>query len=103
MTPYPLIRLIARRDIHGPEWTFAKGRHLVGKRDGPGRWAVWPRRDPLAFLVGVPDELVREIKDKRAKPKKSSSVRSSLKCEEHDEPQIDGWPLYSCLPPKEPT
>lgn len=54
-------RLVARRDIVGPEWTFQKGRHLVGKRDGPGRWAVWPRRDPLAFLVGVPDELVREL------------------------------------------
>ena len=40
----------------------------------------------------------------RRKPKLSSSVRSSLKCEEHDEPHIDGWPLYSCLPPpKEPT
>jgi hypothetical protein len=58
---YGLRRLIARRDIVGPEWTFAKGRHLVGKRDGPGRWAVWPRRDPCAFLIGVPDELVREI------------------------------------------
>jgi hypothetical protein len=57
-----LVRLAARRDIVGPEWTFYKGQRLVGKRDGPGRWAVWPRRDPLAFLVGVPDELVRELR-----------------------------------------
>ena len=54
-------RVVARRDIVGPEWTFYRGQKLIGQRDGPGRWAVWPRRDPLAYLVGVPDELVREL------------------------------------------
>jgi hypothetical protein len=58
---YEFVPLIARRDIDGREWTFAKGRHLVGKRGAGGTWTVWPRRDPLAYLIGVPDELVREI------------------------------------------
>ena len=58
-----LVRLVARRNIVGPEWTFSKGQRLVGQRDGPGRWAVWPRRDPLAFLVGVPDDFVRELRE----------------------------------------
>jgi hypothetical protein len=53
-------RLVARRDIVGPEWTFAKGRHLLGRREASG-WAVWPRRDPTAYIVCVPDDLVREI------------------------------------------
>ena len=56
-----VVRLIARRDIVGPEWTFPRGQRLLGQRDGPGRWAVWPRRDPLAFLVAVPDDFVREL------------------------------------------
>jgi hypothetical protein len=55
-----VVRLIARRDIVGREWTFARGRHLLGRREASG-WAVWPRRDPTSYIVCVPDELVREL------------------------------------------
>ena len=62
-----LTRLVARRDIVGRDWTFYKGQYLGGKRDGPeGTWSVWPRRAPTAFLVCVPDELVRKLKPKAA-------------------------------------
>ena len=66
----PLVKLIARRDIVGREWTFYRGQHLVGQRDGTG-WAVWPRRDPLSYLVGIPDELVRI-----AKPRVSTGTQA---------------------------
>lgn len=69
MTTWPpnpgVVRLIARRDIVGREWAFAKGRHLLGRPDGQGQWTVWPRRDPQAYLVCVPDELVRELLPER--------------------------------------
>ena len=61
-------------------------------------------RGILAPPLRHPEVKEAAAKVLRRKPKLSSSVRSSLKCEEHDEPHIDGWPLYSCLPPpKEPT
>lgn len=55
-----VMRLVARRDIEGPEWTFRRGQRLLGERH-PSGWHVWPRRDRGAYLVCVPDELVRVV------------------------------------------
>ena len=51
------VRVRARRDIVGREWTFHRGRRLLGRREVSG-WVVWPRRDPLAYLICVPDDFV---------------------------------------------
>lgn len=55
-------RLLAKQDIVGRLWTFPKGKRLVGKR-GEHCWSVWPRNQPDAFIVGVPDDLVRVLED----------------------------------------
>lgn len=63
--PGPQVRrLVARRDIAGAAWTFAKGRHLLGMKDA-GSWTVWPRRDPTAYIIGVPDDMVRLIPERK--------------------------------------
>ena len=53
-------RVVARRDIVGREWTFPRGRRLLGRRDASG-WTVWPRPAPDAYICCVHDDFVRDL------------------------------------------
>lgn len=55
-------RLIARRDIEGPEWMFVRGQRLLGRK-GRDLWTVWPRRDPGAYICCVGSDYVKVVGD----------------------------------------
>ena len=57
------VRVRARCEIAGRDFSFPKGKRLFGERDSyDGTWTVWPASDPQAFLCAVSPECVRIVK-----------------------------------------
>lgn len=55
------IKLIATKNIIGPEWTFYKGQRLRGVRGKDKTWRIWPMGKRYAFIIGVPSGYVKHI------------------------------------------
>lgn len=55
---YGEVRLIVRRRVIGPEWSFEVGDPVWGVRDGK-TWKLWPPDQYCAFITGVPRWYVR--------------------------------------------
>ncbi len=54
-------KLIARREIEGPEWSFRRGMILVGYKDGAKTWRVWPPGRFDGNLMCVPSRYVAKL------------------------------------------
>ena len=56
------VKLIARREIVGSEWSFRRGMILVGYREKEGTWRVWPPGQFDGNLCCVPRWYVRRLR-----------------------------------------
>jgi len=56
-----VVRLVAMKDIEGPEWSFHRGKMLRGLQDEDGTWRVWPCGQADAFICCVPDNHVKRV------------------------------------------
>jgi hypothetical protein len=66
-------RLIAKEDIEGCEWTFAKGRRLRGFKDRrDGTWCVYaPGQYIESCIFGVPETLLDIVRPAKRPNEKS--------------------------------
>lgn len=51
-----------RREIGTQLYCFPAGMYVRGEPDGQRTWRIWPPRQPFAYIIEVPETMLRVVK-----------------------------------------